>query len=99
KVKKILDEDRCGSLRQGDILCLVNHIDLTPLTHSQVVDILKECPIGETASITVKRKKGFRSKTPVSMFHSTTTSFDPSFEAGSVKPPARNCKTPSADMM
>jgi len=100
KVKKILDEDRCGSLRQGDILCLVNHIDLTPLTHSQVVDILKECPIGETASITVKRKKRFRSKTPVSMFHSTTTtSFDPSFDAVTVKAPVRNCKTPSADMM
>ena len=95
KVKKILDPDRCGSLRQGDILCAVNHIDLTPLVHSQVVDILKDCPVSQTATITVKRKKRFRSKTPVTMFNSA--SYDRSMDVAS-KPIVRS-KTPSVEVM
>jgi C-terminal processing protease CtpA/Prc len=95
KVRKVLDPERCGSLRQGDILCAVNHIDLTPLVHNQVVDILKNCPLGQTATITVKRKKRFRSKTPVSMYNSN--SYDANTEVtNNVKP---RSKTPSVEVM
>lgn len=95
KVKKVLDPERCGSLRQGDILCAVNHIDLTPLVHNQVVDILKNCPVGQTATITVKRKKRFRSKTPVTMFNSTSYDANTT-EVTNGKP---RSKTPSVEVM
>lgn len=89
KVKKILDPDRCGSLRQGDILVSVNGINLSSFPHSKVVEILKECRIGMTVDITVKRKKRFRSKTPV-IFQPHSGSFpvitDGSYLQGSFNP-------------
>lgn len=88
KVKKILDEDRCGNLRQGDLLHSVNGINLSALPHTRVVDVLKECPIGESSTMIVKRKKRFRSKTPV---------LQPTHHE--VDALARNCKTPSCEMM
>lgn len=90
KVKKILDEDRCGNLKQGDLLYSVNGVNLAALPHTRVVDVLKECPIGESSVMVVKRKKRFRSKTPVLQ----STSYDMDSSA-----PARNCKTPSCEMM
>lgn len=90
RVKKILDVDRCGSLKQGDILMSLNGQDLSSLSHTEVVEVLKQCPIDSTAVLMVKRKKRFRSKTPVAL-HSS------SGEIESV--PVRNCKTPNAEMM
>lgn len=93
KVKKILDMDRCGNLRQGDLLASVNGLNLAPLNHTQVVEVLKNCSIGDTASITVKRKKRFRSKTPINLQSASYAEKEDSM------PPPRNCKTPSCEMM
>ncbi|RWS17992.1 membrane-associated guanylate kinase: WW and PDZ domain-containing protein 2-like protein [Dinothrombium tinctorium] len=92
KVKKILDVERCGLLRQGDILANINGIELLSLSHLQVVDVLKQCPVGEPTSIVVKRKKRFRSKTPITLQSSEF------YEKENNIPP-RNCKTPSCEMM
>ncbi|XP_074597161.1 membrane-associated guanylate kinase, WW and PDZ domain-containing protein 1-like [Brevipalpus obovatus] len=95
KVKKILDMERCGLLRQGDILVNVNNIDLSSLPHTKVVDVLKECPIGEAANITVKRRKHFPGRTPVMLQSSSPTLYT---EKESNYLP-RNCKTPNYEMM
>lgn len=94
-VKKILDVERCGLLRQGDVLVNVNNIDLSFLPHSKVVEALKQCPIGEAANITVKRKKRFRSKTPLVLQSSSPTGYME--ENTSV--PERECKTPNREVM
>ncbi|XP_053207275.1 membrane-associated guanylate kinase, WW and PDZ domain-containing protein 3-like [Panonychus citri] len=93
KVKKILDTERCGPLRVGDILVTVNNTDLSSLPHVKVVEALKQCSIGETSSMTVKRKKKFRSKTPLTLHPSNT------FCEKEVTTPQRNCKTPNCEMM
>lgn len=95
KVKKILDMERCGLLRQGDILVNVNNFDLTVLPHTKVVEALKQCPIGEAANITVKRKKRFRSKTPLILQSSSPTGYLE--EQSNI--PQRECKTPNCDAM
>jgi hypothetical protein len=41
-VKKILDIDRCGALRQGDILMSINGRDLSVMSHLDVVEALKQ---------------------------------------------------------
>jgi hypothetical protein len=90
-VKKILDIDRCGALRQGDILMSINGRDLSVMSHLDVVEALKQCPIDESAVLMVKRKKRFRSKTPVTL--------QSSWDNDNYLPPVRNCKTPNAEMM
>ncbi|KAK2704383.1 membrane-associated guanylate kinase, WW and PDZ domain-containing protein 1-like isoform X2 [Artemia franciscana] len=55
KVKKILDRPRCKNLQEGDILVDINGIDMRPLSHSEVVQLLKDCPKGQDATITVQR--------------------------------------------
>ncbi|RWS31352.1 membrane-associated guanylate kinase: WW and PDZ domain-containing protein 2-like protein [Leptotrombidium deliense] len=92
KVKKILDLDRCGLMRQGDILKSINGIELLSMSHLQVVDVLKQCSIGDPTSVVVKRKKRFRSKTPVTLQSSEY------YEKENNVPP-RNCKTPNCEMM
>ena len=91
KVKKILDVERCGSLKQGDILMSINGVDLSDMSHLEVVDALKQCPIDESAVLMVKRKKRFRSKTPMALQNN--------WDNTDYMPPVRNCKTPNAEMM
>ncbi|XP_071035063.1 membrane-associated guanylate kinase, WW and PDZ domain-containing protein 1 isoform X4 [Parasteatoda tepidariorum] len=55
KVKKILDRDRCQYLLEGDILIEINHKNIRGLPHSEVVQILKECPCDKSAHITIQR--------------------------------------------
>ncbi len=56
-MKKILDLERCCSLRQGDILLSINGIDLTTLLHHNVVETLKQCQIDTPTEFIIKRKK------------------------------------------
>jgi atrophin-1 interacting protein 3 (BAI1-associated protein 1) len=105
RVKKILDTERCGPLRQGDILAIVNHIDLAALSHIQVVDVIKNhCQIGDATSFVVRRHKSgrpqpsnserMRSKTPNA---DMCTGSDYARESYTLN--TRNCKTPSAEML
>lgn len=84
KVKKILDRQRCKNLMEGDILVNINDINVRNMCHSEVVQVLKDCPRTEEALIHVQRtatkskeKKEantqdfFRSKTPTADIYST----------------------------
>ena len=57
KVKQILDKERCCNLSENDILLEINGIDLKSLSHNQVVEVLKECVIGQETIIRLKRRK------------------------------------------
>uniref|UniRef100_A0A6G1SQU6 Membrane-associated guanylate kinase, WW and PDZ domain-containing protein 3 n=1 Tax=Aceria tosichella TaxID=561515 RepID=A0A6G1SQU6_9ACAR len=91
RVRKIQNHDICSNLKQGDILVDLNGEDITKMSHTDVVERLKRCPPGENVTLTVKRKKRFRSKTPMAM-HTDATG-----EYSLDSTPQRNCKTPSLD--
>ncbi|XP_067134043.1 membrane-associated guanylate kinase, WW and PDZ domain-containing protein 1-like isoform X4 [Centruroides vittatus] len=55
KVKKILDRPRCKLLQEGDILMEINGQEVRGLPHADVVQVLKDCPCGDGAHITVQR--------------------------------------------
>ncbi|XP_040580191.1 membrane-associated guanylate kinase, WW and PDZ domain-containing protein 1 isoform X6 [Lepeophtheirus salmonis] len=55
KVKKILDRARCKNLNEGDVLIEINDINVRNMTHSEVVQVLKNCSRGQEATITVQR--------------------------------------------
>jgi C-terminal processing protease CtpA/Prc len=57
KVKQILDKERCCNLNENDILLEINGVDLKNLNHNQVVDVLKECMVGQETIIRLKRRK------------------------------------------
>ena len=85
KVKKILDGQRCKRLMEGDILVNINDVNVRNMCHSEVVQVLKDCPRNQEALIHVQRmftkskeKKEnshdfFRSKTPTADIYSTQT--------------------------
>lgn len=111
RVKKILDFDRCGPLRQGDILAVVNGTDVSSLSHIQVVSIIKNhYQIGDAITLVVRRynsklpirpsqsaNERIRSKTPSSGELGTGSAYNREFNASTL--PNRNCKTPSAELM
>lgn len=92
KVRKIQNNETCVNLKQGDILISLNGQDITKLTHKEVVERLKNYPAGQSVTVVVKRKKRFRSKTPMSM-HTANHQDGYSLE----NTPQRKCKTPSLD--
>ena len=55
KVKKILDRPRCKSLQEGDILVEIDDINVQNMNHNNVVQVLKDCPRGQEAAITIQR--------------------------------------------
>ncbi|CAG7721513.1 unnamed protein product [Allacma fusca] len=55
KVKKVLDPSHCGGLEEGDRLIAIDGIDLRGLSHTQVVQVLKDFPLGKEASLTIQR--------------------------------------------
>ncbi|XP_075552156.1 membrane associated guanylate kinase, WW and PDZ domain containing protein magi isoform X4 [Dermacentor variabilis] len=55
KVKKILDEPRCRGLQEGDLLVEIEGRDVRGRPHTEVVQALKDCPIGQAARITLHR--------------------------------------------
>ena len=55
KVKQILDKSRCTTLLEGDILVEINHHKVKDMPHTEVVQILKDCPRGLDATIVVQR--------------------------------------------
>jgi hypothetical protein len=55
KVKKILDRPRCKNLNEGDILVEINQINVRHMSHSEVVQVLKDCTRGQEAAIKIQR--------------------------------------------
>lgn len=93
RVKKIQNNETCANLKHGDILINLNGQDITRLTHKQVVECLKNCPPGQDVSLVIKRKKRFRSKTPLVL----PTESGVGYSLDHMQ--HRNCKTPSLDYL
>ncbi|KAM5236431.1 membrane-associated guanylate kinase, WW and PDZ domain-containing protein 2 [Ctenodactylus gundi] len=65
RVKQILDIQGCPGLCEGDLIVEINQQSVQNLSHTEVVDILKDCPVGRETSLIIHRG-GFFSpwKTP-----------------------------------
>ncbi|XP_077009852.1 membrane-associated guanylate kinase, WW and PDZ domain-containing protein 2 isoform X4 [Tamandua tetradactyla] len=65
RVKQILDIQGCPGLCEGDLIVEINQQNVQSLSHTEVVDILKDCPVGSETSLIIHRG-GFFSpwKTP-----------------------------------
>lgn len=55
KVKMILDAQWCRGLLKGDVIKEINRRNVQTLSHTQVVDILKELPLGSEVNMLVLR--------------------------------------------
>ncbi|XP_072308316.1 membrane-associated guanylate kinase, WW and PDZ domain-containing protein 3-like isoform X1 [Eucyclogobius newberryi] len=55
KVKMILDEQWCRGLQKGDVIKEINRQNVQTLSHAQVVDILKDLPVGSEVNVLVLR--------------------------------------------
>ncbi|XP_066559709.1 membrane-associated guanylate kinase, WW and PDZ domain-containing protein 3a isoform X2 [Amia ocellicauda] len=55
KVKMILDAQWCRGLLKGDVIKEINRQNVQTLTHTQVVDILKDLPVGSEVAVLVLR--------------------------------------------
>ncbi|XP_060724098.1 membrane-associated guanylate kinase, WW and PDZ domain-containing protein 3 isoform X3 [Tachysurus vachellii] len=55
KVKMILDAQWCRDLLKGDVIKEINRQNVQTLSHAQVVDILKELPVGSEVNLLVLR--------------------------------------------
>lgn len=55
KVKMILDAQWCRGLLKGDVIKEINRRNVQALSHTQVVDILKELPVGSEVNVLVLR--------------------------------------------
>ncbi|XP_041113437.1 membrane-associated guanylate kinase, WW and PDZ domain-containing protein 2a isoform X4 [Polyodon spathula] len=58
RVKQILDVQGCPGLCEGDLIVEINQQNVQSLSHAQVVDLLKECPLGSETSLIIQRGGG-----------------------------------------
>ncbi|MGH0126257.1 UNVERIFIED_CONTAM: hypothetical protein FKN15_004560 [Acipenser sinensis] len=58
RVKQILDVQGCLGLCEGDLIVEINQQNVQSLSHAQVVDLLKECPVGSETSLIIQRGGG-----------------------------------------
>ena len=92
KVKKILDRPRCKNLNEGDILVAINNISVQNVNHNNVVQVLKDCPRGAEAAITIQRGSGT---------NNTKNKFKKKEENGGLRPKSGflfRSKTPTAEL-
>ncbi|KAF7233454.1 hypothetical protein EG68_08402, partial [Paragonimus skrjabini miyazakii] len=54
-VKAILDPIRCGRLQVGDVVVEINDQRVKEVPHAEVVQILKQCPVGQEARLLIQR--------------------------------------------
>lgn len=59
KVKKILDRNCCKDLNEGDYLLAINNTNVMYMSHSAVVQVLKNCPKSEEAILKIQRGSYF----------------------------------------
>ena len=55
KVKQILDRPRCKNLQEGDLLQEISGVQVKEMSHSQIVQVLKDCPKGVDTRIVIQR--------------------------------------------
>uniref|UniRef100_A0A8C8D5Q6 Membrane-associated guanylate kinase, WW and PDZ domain-containing protein 3 n=1 Tax=Oncorhynchus tshawytscha TaxID=74940 RepID=A0A8C8D5Q6_ONCTS len=73
KVKMILDAQWCHGLLKGDVIKEINRQNVQTMSHSQVVDILKDLPVGSEVNVLVLRGGETDISTDLSMTTSTET--------------------------
>ena len=102
KVKKILDRSRCKNLMEGDILVDINSINVKRMSHTEVVQVLKDCAHGQEAIVMVERggvnspSKGRPRKEPLPSPKKTLPG--PSSAGSAFNTGQYRSKTPTADM-
>nr|XP_034984588.1 membrane-associated guanylate kinase, WW and PDZ domain-containing protein 2 isoform X10 [Zootoca vivipara] len=79
RVKQILDIQGCPGLCEGDLIVEINQQNVQNMSHAEVVDILKECPVGSETSLIIHRggepcPENGRSPGSVSTHHSSPRS-------------------------
>lgn len=55
RVKQILDQSRCKNMAEGDLLILINSVNVSEMPHQQTVQVLKECKQDQETIIVVQR--------------------------------------------
>ncbi|XP_023205654.1 membrane-associated guanylate kinase, WW and PDZ domain-containing protein 2 isoform X7 [Xiphophorus maculatus] len=55
RVKQVLEPQGCPGLCEGDLILEINKQAVAGFTHTQVVELLKECAVGAEASLVVQR--------------------------------------------
>nr|XP_057934142.1 membrane-associated guanylate kinase, WW and PDZ domain-containing protein 2a isoform X4 [Doryrhamphus excisus] len=55
RVKQVLEPQGCPGLSEGDLIVEINKQAVLGLTHAQVVEMLKECPVGADTGLLVQR--------------------------------------------
>ena len=100
KVKKILDRPRCKNLQEGDVLTEINTVNVRNMSHSEVVQVLKDCSRGQEANISIQRGLLPASATPSSPTKNKYKNKDKFNSDGGLKPKSGilfRSKTPTAD--
>ncbi|CAJ0601351.1 unnamed protein product [Cylicocyclus nassatus] len=69
RVKKILYPEQCANLLEGDTIVELDGRNVRAIPHTQLVDMLRECPIGHRGRLVVRRSSPkHRSRTPAAEF-------------------------------
>ncbi|XP_056595822.1 membrane-associated guanylate kinase, WW and PDZ domain-containing protein 2 isoform X5 [Triplophysa dalaica] len=55
RVKQVLEPQGCPGLCEGDLMVEINQKGLQGLNHTQVVQLLKDCPVGTEATLVIQR--------------------------------------------
>ncbi|XP_037092842.1 membrane-associated guanylate kinase, WW and PDZ domain-containing protein 2-like [Pollicipes pollicipes] len=99
KVKKILDRGRCKDLQEGDILVQINDIQIKAMAHTDVVQVLKDCPVYQESNVTVQRGGSHSSSKSYLRRPGTRSGHQRSQSAASAPYPGEpgRARTPSTD--
>ncbi|XP_047659981.1 membrane-associated guanylate kinase, WW and PDZ domain-containing protein 2a isoform X9 [Tachysurus fulvidraco] len=57
RVKQVLEPQRCPGLCEGDLIVEINQRPALTLSHTRVVELLKECAVGAEATLLVQRER------------------------------------------
>ncbi|VTJ74206.1 Hypothetical predicted protein, partial [Marmota monax] len=99
RVKQILDIQGCPGLCEGDLIVEINQQNVQNLSHTEVVDILKDCPIGSETSLIIHRggepcPENGRSPGSVSTHHSSPRSDYATYTNSNHAAPSSNASPP-----
>uniref|UniRef100_A0A674CFN0 Membrane associated guanylate kinase, WW and PDZ domain containing 2a n=1 Tax=Salmo trutta TaxID=8032 RepID=A0A674CFN0_SALTR len=64
RVKQVLEPQGCPGLCEGDLIIDINQQGVQGLSHTQVVELLKECAVGAETSLVIQRGHYSPWKTP-----------------------------------
>ena len=56
RVRTVVNGDRCPGLEEGDQFVEINGVNVRAMSHPQLVGVLRECGVGERATIVVHRE-------------------------------------------